>query len=209
MGRPAATLDDLPWRVSLRRSHHRRVLTGVVAAAVVALLGYLAYVQFVVPALAPAAAPSGPITILLGTPSTGTVSCGGATVPTERLPWDSASRPVTTAQVTFAITEVGDGDLLGGPNDAGIATSQSACVGNPPQGPYEWYAVLSSPTGQNLATFSLAQGWLGVGGASLPVPITNGSAVEILSASPYAAHGDAFVVSDPNPSPTVNGYTAL
>lgn len=209
MGRPAATLDDLPWRVSLRRTHHRRILAGVAVAAVVALVGYLAYQDVLAPALAPPPPSSGPITVLFGTPSTGSVSCAGTAVPTERLPWDSASRPVTTAQVAFTISEIGDGDSLGGPNTAGVATNQSLCAGNPPRAPYEWYAVLVSPSGQDLATFTLQQGWLGIGGASLPLPISNGSAVEVLSTSSYAAHGDAFVVTDPNPSPTVNGYTAL
>lgn len=209
MGRPAATLDDLPWRVSLRRTHHRRILAGVGVALVVAFVGYLAYQDVLAPALAPAPPSAGPITVLFGTPSTGSIACGGATVPTERLPWESASRPVTTAQVAFTITEIGDGDSLGGPNTAGVATNQSLCAGNPPRGPYEWYAVLVAPSGENLATFSLQQGWIGIGGASLPLPISNGSAVEVLSTSSYAAHGDAFVVTDPNPTPTVNGYTAL
>jgi hypothetical protein len=209
VARPEPTLEELPWRVAVRRARRKKYVNAVVVAVIVLVAATALYELVVRPLTASKPVPA-PVSIVLGAPSLGTLRCGtNTTLSTERIPWSSTNRPVTTANLAVEITELDDGSVIGGTNPAAFATASNECTGDPPTGAHEWYAVLQSPDGTNVASFSYSASWVAVGGSPLPLTVQNDSALVLLSTSTFAASGYVLELYDPVSGPTVTGSSAL
>jgi len=199
----SAPAGSAPWRAGPRR---RRLWIPVVVVVALAVIAGLAYLYLIRPTPAPAPAP---ISVVLGTPTTGSVTCAGATLQTETLPWVSSSGPVTNTQLSMEIFAAGEGNEIGGNNGPATVTTGSLCTGGAPTGTYDWYAVLVAPGGSNLASYTYSTGWQSVSSSPPPYAVTVGSALTIVSTHSNAGVGDGFRLDCVPGGPVVNGYSAL
>lgn len=177
----------------------RQLLWGAFAVGVAALAAgaYLAFTPFSPPA--PAPSPLANYTLKLGNVTVGVVGCGGGgSVIVERIPWVASSAALSWGDVVLLIQDV-SGDLLSSTGATPSVNASSVCVGTPPVptpvaglgNDFSWYVVLSSPSGANVATYSVTQGWTGVGPATPTAPtIANGSALTLVCNPSVSALGD-------------------
>jgi hypothetical protein len=127
------------------------------------------------------APPPPPIVVAFGTPTVTQVNCtGGGMVYAERIPWESTPVAVSSGDLTPRVIELFDGDIV---NDQGAdpkVTAQNVCAGTAPSGEARWYGVLGDPNGSYVLTYTIAQGWLGVGGGPSSLDIQNDSSLTIV-----------------------------
>ena len=151
-----------------------------------------------------------PITVVLGTPAGGSVTCGdGKSMVTEHVAWLNSSAPVSTSQFRLEVQEIGDGDVIGADNPPGIVTPTNLCLGSAQPYVYDWYGVLEAPNGTNIATYTYASGWQGVPPATVPVEMAVNATFVLVSASDFIGLGYALEVLPFGPGAPVNGFTAL
>jgi len=139
--------------------------------------------------------PGPQINVYFGTPSTTTLTCaGGGTAYAERVPWANTSEPVTTGDINLRLYEIWDRDFISDPNVVANATPTNLCAGATPSPIALWYAVLASPNGTNLLTFTVANDWTALGHGAWNFVIENGSALFVIASSPLAGTGRGFAV---------------
>ena len=182
------------YRSRLARRAGRRWLVVSLAVGVAAAAG-IAFVLYH-PSAAPGTTSSGPgsggsggtggggsggsISIALGSPAVATVACGsGGNASSEAIAWRSSSTPITLADLNLYVVEIGDGDILRATASAPEVTPTDPCAGSAPSPAYAWYAVLSDPTGANVAYFTLSVGWVPLGGPPAQA-IAAGSTITVL-----------------------------
>lgn len=160
----------------------------------------------------PSGGASGPssISVVLGAPVGGSVTCGdGKSMVTEHVPWLNSSVPVATSQFRLEVQEIGDGDVIGADNAPGLVTPTNLCLGNAQPYVYDWYGVLESTNGTNVATYTYSSGWQGVAPATVPVEMETNDTFVLVSASDFIGLGYALEVLPYGPGAPVNGFTAL
>jgi hypothetical protein len=186
-------------------------VAGVLAVVVVLLIVYLATSGALTPAPAGASGTTAGISVLFGSPTIGSTSCGGATTyPTEQLPIQALTRPFTTAQASIEIVELGDGDIISTVSARPETTLSALCTGAPPPaGTISWYGVLASAHGQNLATYTYSQSWAPVPGASFPATLTNDSSLIFVMSENIANEGYGTVINGVTAAVPINGEGTL
>jgi len=186
--RTARRIQRIAGRQSVRRLRSLLVLLAILAF-VASMIGIY---QAVPPAVTSASSPAvNPITVELDRPVTGRVACGGSIVLyTEVIGWNHSSGPLTTAQVYVELQELYDHEWVGARDPPAKVTHSNLCAGSPPTGPFDWYVVLGSPdTGPYVAVFSYLNGWAPVEETALPVFISPGATLTLVSVRSYADSG--------------------
>jgi hypothetical protein len=150
------------------------------------------------------------IDVQFGTPTKEALTCGnGDTVSAEKILWKGASAPITTADVILVILELADGDVIGTSQGASDVTSSNDCAGAPPAGNHAWYAVLTNPSGTNVAVFDYASSWTAVGGEPPSVSIAAGSTLTVVIVPGVAGQGYGIEAVGSEDGPPVQGGVAL
>lgn len=139
--------------------------------------------------------PGPTITVNLGSPSETSVTCGdGGSAYAERIPWTSSTQPVTTGDVNLRVYEIWDGDYYGDPGAVANVTSSNVCAGATPSETARWYAVLASPNGTNLLTYTQAHPWVPVTPGPWDFEVENGSAIVLVSSVLLVGSGRGLAV---------------
>ncbi len=214
-GGPPTTAPVLGSAASFRRQRNadrslrwglyvRLAATVVIAVALLAILT----ARPVAPTASSGAAPP-TTTVTLGSPTVTQVTCaGGAPAYAERVPWIAASAPVTSGDLVPKIVELFDGDIVNDPGAMPNATASNVCAGASPTGAARWYGVVSDPTGANVLTYTLGQGWAGIGTEPANQPIANDSTLTIVSGGSFSNSGYGLkIVGFANGSPIVGSIT--
>jgi hypothetical protein len=210
-GPPARPSPSAAYRArrARRRAPWTATLAGILAVIVVALVVYLATSGILSPATPAPPAPG--IFVAFGNPTLGSATCGGTTTyPTETLRIASLTRPFTTAQASVEVIELGDGDILPTVTARPETTLSTLCVGAPPPvNSISWYAVLVSPAGQNLATYTYTQSWAPVPGASFPAPLSNNTALTFVASENISGRGYGAVIGGTTQATPISGEGVL
>jgi len=181
-----------------RHRQQNRESLGVVAVVIIIVLGvytlatarpYTGSSSFALP-------PPGPtITVDLGTPTVGAVTCaGGGTAYAERIPWNGSSQPVTTGDVNLRVYEIWDRDYITDPHADANATTADLCAGIPPNPIALWYVVLAAPNGTNILTYTQANDWSSLTHGPTNIWIENDSSLILVTNMPLWNTGRGFQV---------------
>jgi hypothetical protein len=195
-----------------RRARKTAPLTATVAGVLLVLVAvvilYLATSGVLTPS--PGGTGGGPgIYVAFANPILGTTTCGGtATFPTEQLRIGSLTRTFTTAQASVEVVELGDGDILPTVTARPETTLSALCTGAPPMG-ITWYAVLVSPAGLNLATYTYSQSWAPVPGASFPATLANDSSLTFVFSENIANQGYGTLMTGSTAATPIDGEGVL
>jgi hypothetical protein len=196
-----------------RRARQKAPWTATVAGVLTLLVAVLVLYIATSGILTPAASSGGPgpgIGVVFANPVLGNTSCGGsATFPTEQLRIAGLSRPFTTAQASVEVIELGDGDILPTVTARPETSMTALCTGAPPPPGISWYAVLVSPYGQNLATYTYSQSWSPVEGASFPASFVNDSSLTFVMSENLANQGYGAVLSGSTAATPITGEAFL
>ncbi|MGA7476802.1 MAG: hypothetical protein WBW47_06240 [Thermoplasmata archaeon] len=140
--------------------------------------------------------PGPPIIVTMGTPTGATpLNCSaGGTAYVERIPWTSATQPVATGDINLRVYEIWDGDYILDPNAVANVTPLNVCAGSPPSLSALWYAVLASPNGTNLLTYTVNHPWTAVTPGPGNVVIENGSVLTLVTSVSIADTGRGLLV---------------
>jgi len=139
--------------------------------------------------------PGPEIVVQFGSPTVSTLNCSaGGTAYVERIPWVNSTQPVATGEIFVRVFEIFDGDYVGDPGAVANVTSSNLCHGTPPDSSSRWYAVLASPNGTNLLTYTTGDSWASVGGAALNFQIQGGSSMVVVSFASFSGTGHGFGV---------------
>ena len=146
------------------------------------------------------------VRMVLSPPIVGHTNCGTSTnYTTEELRVNSTSVPLTTREITLVVVELGDGDFIDSVSTVPVVNATSVCEATPPVGGISWYAVLVSPSGTNIGSFTYSQGWAPVAGAPFPGPVTNGTSFNFVFAQSLVGLGYGVYVEGVVGGPLVSG----
>jgi hypothetical protein len=216
---PAA--PELTGAALYRKTRSRDRAATRVAAVMVVVLAVAVALAALWPSLHPTTGPSGSsgtggnlppgtvVRVTLGLATVSNLTCGSGTkIKDEQIPWVKASATVRTDEIVLEVRELADGDLVGGPTSPPQVTGNDSCAGTPPSS-YAWYAVVTDPSGVNVATFSYSQGWSPVGSASSAPSIPGGSTIQLLIVPSVANLGYGFFIYGGVDGPQVLGNATL
>lgn len=197
----------------VRRRITRRERIGIVIVVVIIALGAYTIVTArpftgSTGSLLPVPGPE--IVVQFGTPSVSQVNCtAGGTAYVERIPWVNSTQPVLTGEIFVRVFEIFDGDYVGDPGAVANVTASNVCQGTPPDSSSRWYAVLASPNGTNLLTYTTGGSWNAVDGQALNFEIQAASSMVLVSFTSFSGTGHGFGVGGVAHGSVIRGTVPL
>jgi hypothetical protein len=189
-GTTAGTASEYRRRRSAVRAERWGLYARIAAGAVIVVaLLVIVTARPTVPGSVPGPTPP-PTTVSFGSPAVSQISCAqGTSAYAERIPWVSTSAPVTSGDLVPHVIELFDGDIVYDPGASPNASATNVCQGASPVGNQRWYVVLSTPAGANVLTYTIEQGWAGIGGGPANLGIANDSSLTIVSNQDFSGSG--------------------